>query len=268
VYCQESPSHVSWPYSPGPGLRVVPADVTRDVLDSSRVVSAIVRVAHDHDPVHHDRWGRRRDIPVRQRPAVRVNRVVAQTQVEVHDPVQPEVGQGSTGVGVERGQVVAGRDRVDDTAAIDLRVGDCLAVVLSRGGLPARIVPHPPHPQRLARGRVDRHHGASLTGDGVELVAHLERRGPVDEIGLGAVVGRFPAPCDLELPDVARVDLIQRRIAAAALVPAPVAPLAVLGARTLRCRGVCPTQQKGGGHREHGSGGPAAAHHPVHGCLH
>ena len=162
-------------------------------------------------------------------PPVGVHGVVAQPEVEVHDAAQAEEGQQMPRLCVEGGQVVAGRDHEDRGTALDLGVGHSLSVVLARRGLPARVVPLPPHPEGLARGGIDRHDRAALAGHGVEPVADLDGGAPIDEVRLGAVVGRVPAPGHLELADVLGVDLVEGRIAAAPLVPAPVPPLAFLG---------------------------------------
>ena len=184
-------------------------------------------------------------------------------------PLRPKYGSRLAGLRVEGDQVVAGRDRVDDAAALHLGVGDALAVVLAGRGLPARLLLHPPHPEGLAGGGVDGHDRAALAGHGVEPVADLDRRAPVDEVGLGPVVGRVPAPGDLELARVLGVDLVERRIAAAGLVPAPVAPLAlvrplVLSGAAARRRGPpgrvpSPGARRGGGRARSSLGPPLDA---------
>ena len=108
---------------------------------------------------------------------------------------------------------------------------------------PARVVGlRVVDPFRLTGRRIERGDLAQA-GRGVEAVADLDRRHLV-AAGLHAaaaqpailrhaiVVGRRPAPGNLELVDVARIDLVERCVALPALVAGGHRPLAVL----CRCR--------------------------------
>ena len=217
----EAPEHAA-------GLGVVAADVAGNVLLPLRVVAPVVRVAHDDDAVHHDGRRARSDVSGIEDPPVGVHGVVPHPEVQIDDPSQPEEGKQVTRFGVQGHQVVAGCDQEDGGAALHLGVGHGLSVVLAGGGFPAGVVPLPPHPEGLARGRVDGHDGAALPGHRVEPVADLDGRAPVDVVGLGAIVEGGPAPGHLELGDVLGRDLVERRVPAASLVRAPVAPFSFL----------------------------------------
>src|SRR5690606_10455917 len=69
-------------------------------------------------------------------------------------------------------------------------------------------------------------------------------------VDLGAEVVAAPDPRDLELREVARVDLVERRVARAGRVGAPVAPFAVWVAVSRRLRGARPVHGESQGQGE------------------
>ncbi len=185
--------------------------------------------------------------------------------MQVDDPAQAEERKQVAGVGVERAKIIAGRDHEDRGAALHLGVGHALPVVLASGGFVAWVVPLPPHPERLPRDGVDGHDRATLPGHVVQTVAHLDGRPPVDEVRLGSVVGRVPAPRDLETARVLGVDLVEGRVAAAPLVPAPVPPLAFLRSLRLGEGGMGEEGRRGG--ERHGKEGRPEERAFVHGFF-
>ena len=95
---------------------------------------------------------------------------------------------------------------------------------LARRLLPADAFVHPPHPERLAVLGIERRSNATRGGDGEQAAVRVERRRAIVLVlteGPGV-----PLPGDLQLAEVRRVDLIERRVARAPGVGAPVAPLA------------------------------------------
>src|SRR5204863_5899554 len=79
------------------------------------------------------------------------------------------------------------------------------------------------HPERLSVIRIDRNSDAALGGHGEQPSVGVQRRGA--EVLVRAERRRSPLPRDLERVEVARVDLVERRVAGAPGVTAPVAPL-------------------------------------------
>ena len=110
------------------------------------------------------------------------------------------------------------------------------------GGLARRAreallaVVRPPDPQQLAALRVDRDDVARDAGLRVEHAVDHQRRRLVARFGPRAVVAGVEPPRDLELARVARVDLVERRIALRGEVAAVEPPLDVLRRRHRRRR--------------------------------
>ena len=228
-----------------PRLGVVAPDVPGHVFLALRVVAAVVRVAHDHHPVHHDRGRAGRDVAGVEDAPIGVHGVVAHAQVQVDNAAEAKEGEEVARVGVESDEVVARGHHEDGGTPLDLGVGHALPVVLAGGGLVARVVPLAPHPQRLARRRIDGHHAPALSRHVVEPVAHFDRRAPIDVVGFRAVVLGGPTPGHFKLAHVLGRDLIERRVATAPLVAAPVAPLALFRPLRLREYGRCGEGQHG-----------------------
>ena len=128
-----------------------------------------------------------------------------------------------------------GRRRVEDHGpSVDLAVGHAFPVVVAHAAVEPRGVGLAVGPQRLARGRVDGRDRTALAGDGVERPIDVERSGAEDVVHGGPEVVAPPHPCDLELLEVAGVDLIERQIPHVRRVAADVAPLALRRAALLR----------------------------------
>ena len=242
-------------------------DVAGDVLDARLPVARLVADEHHDHPVDHD--GRRRARDHAQLAGDAVSRVVAGGAVQPASPVLDErrdqveapglrkaverdraapVLQRAAGLGVERPEEERGTGDEDHPAAVDLRIGDALAV-----GLPGRAqVPHrlglAEGPERLAGSRIDSHHLPAGRGHGVDDAVDVDRRGAVEVVDVGPEVVAPPDPGDLQVGEVVAVDLVQGRRAGVPGVAAEIAPLAVLGAgQALR--------RRGGGGQQQGSHG-------------
>ena len=145
-------------------------------------------------------------------------------------PSLPKDGTGCAGLRVERDQAVARRD-VED-AVVAAAVGP----VGQRRGPTAAAAPPAPrgafgiavHPQQLAGRGVERHHRAARAAGRVEHAADHQRRAFELVFRARAEAVGLEAPGDFELVEVARVDLIERRVPGAAQIGRVVRPLAVL----------------------------------------
>ena len=112
-------------------------------------------------------------------------------------------------------------------------------------------VVRPPDPQHLAALRIDRDDIARGAGLRVQHAVDHQRRGLVARFGARAVVAGVEAPRDLELRRVARVDLVERRIALRREIAAVEPPTRRLGRRCCGAFG-------GRGRRWRGCGASAA----------
>ena len=200
--------------------------------------------ADDHDVAGHHR----RAVPGQlARDRVEVLVVVL---LEIDDAVGAEVPDRPAGGGVERDELIADGHEVDPFIACAVRpVPDAAA----------RQSPHRPlgpfplveaiHPQVLARRGVERDDGAAAAGGGVEHAVDDERGRLQVEVGARPEVVGPEAPRDLQVAEVAGVDLIERCVARRAEVARPGAPLAA-GRAVLRRRrraaeqGCCREQQE------------------------
>ena len=243
-------------------------DVAGHVLDAGLPVARLVADEHHDHTVHHDGRGRGGDHAELAGNAVAG--VVAGRAVHPAPPVLDEgrdqveaagrgkaverdlaapVLEGAAGLGVERPQEEGGAGDEDHPAPVHLRIGDPLAV-----GLPGRAqVPDrlglAEDPERLPRGRIDRHHLPPRRGHRVEDAVHVDRGGPVEVVEVGSEVVAAPDPGHLQVGEVAAVDLLEGGRAGVAGVAAEVAPLPVLGPRQALRRGGASQQQHGGAGR-------------------
>ena len=210
----------------GPGI--VAHDVAWHVLDPCLVVTLLVGITHHDHVVYH--YGRRRTgdhsyFPGNSRVMVerlaellkgkpaphqifqRVNDPGLGKSLHRHGPA--ESLQRQTGLGVERVEEEAGSRDVDHPAAIDLGVGDSLSIVLPHGALKAQRVGLAEGPKGLTRSRIDGDHLPPLAGHSVEDTVDEDGRGFEGVVDRGAEVVRPPDPSDLQIFEVAGVDLVQ-----------------------------------------------------------
>ncbi len=232
------------------GRRVVRHDVARHHLLARLVVALLGGVSDDDHAVRHDRRRRCRDVADLQgNPLIGVvlliqvlprAPVLDQVRDQVHGPRGREprnrhalapVLEGLSGLRVQRVQEEAwGRDE-DDPSAVDLAVGDSLAVAFAHRILITLGVRLGEAPQEFTRGRVERDHVTAFAGDRDEF--------PVD-VGARRLRGartearRLKLPSDFEILEVRGVDLGGRCVARVPRVPAEVRPLPALGTRSLR----------------------------------
>ena len=231
-----------------------PRDVARHVLDAGLVVALLGRVAHHDHPVDDDRGGRAGDVAqlsgdaevgvVGAVPALPRPPVGDQVRQQVDHPGarkprqrhrRPPVLEGPPGPGVEGVEEEGGADRVDDAAAVDLGVGDALAVPVPHAPVEPGSLRLAERPQRLSRRGVDRGHGAALAGHGIQRAVDVDRgRTGHPEPSRPEVVAP-PDPRHLEVLEVVGGHLVERRVAGMRRVAPDVAPFAgVLGERRRR----------------------------------
>ncbi len=182
--------------------------------------------------------GRRRVRDVARVGRQSLGRVVVVTQVgeQVDGPLVTEALDLVPGVRIQRVQHEGGRHDEDPPVAVHLTVGHALAVVLPHRVLPPLGGGLPERPERFAGCRVDRDDGAPLPGHAVQSAVDVDRSRAEDVVGRGSKVVALPYPGDLELLEVGRVDLVERRVVRTPGVTAPVAPLTVLRAGLLRAK--------------------------------
>jgi len=161
------------------------------------------------------------------------------TDLHVDDAVGAEAGNGDAGLRVQRDQAVAGGHV--DHAVVALAVGPvrkAAAGQLARGVDGAGRLPSPRAPRSAHRSsrRARRRSGACHPWRRWNALDH-QRRAFELELGTGAEVVGLEPPRNLELVEIAAVDLIEWRVARAFDVGRVVRPLAVLCARE---SGACP----------------------------
>ena len=135
-------------------------------------------------------------------------------------PSSPKLVDALAGARVERDHLIA-RRHVDDARVVAvLPVREAAARELARRDLAALAFVEPMHPEQLAVAGVERDDGAARARRRVDdAVDHQRRRLKVVFAVRAEIVG-LEAPRDLEPAEVARVDLVERRVARVAEVAA------------------------------------------------
>ena len=128
---------------------------------------------------------------------------------------------------VEDRQVVSRRHDDDSLIGPVRPIGQPASGELARRLLPANALVDPPLPDGLSGGRIDRRTPLRrLVATVIRSSIREERRRSI--ILILAVLARVPLPRDLERIEVGGVDLIERRVARAPRIGAPIAPFAGL----------------------------------------
>ena len=217
-------NRVEDPHAPA-RLDVEPADVALLVALAARHAAGEVRGADD-DGVAGDE--RRRVQPDLAGDEVH-DLVVVQLQID--DAVLAEAGDRGAAPGIERDEPVAGRDVENPLLPAVGPVREATAGQLAGRGFGALTFPLAVHPHQLAGRRVERHHRPPRPGGRVHDATHHQRRGLELIFGPGTEAFGLESPRDLQLAEIVRGDLIERRIARVAEVGAVGRPLALLRAR-------------------------------------
>ena len=163
--------------------------------------------------------------------------------------------------GVEGDQAVAGR-HVED-ALVALAVGPvrhAAARQLARRDRGAVALAVAVRPDQFTGASVERDDGSACARGRIEHASDRERSAFELELGARAEVVGLEAPRDLELVEVGRVDLIERRILRAPHVRRVVRPVAVSGARHRAALG-----RRADGHPDHAG---SEHGHDRHGAFH
>ena len=207
-------------------MNVVATDVAFQVRLRRRPHADLVRGTDDDDVADHE-----------SRRAVADARLVvdlaAYADHEIDDAVLAEARHRPARVGIERREMEPRRhDQQALVAGAVAPVGGAAPRGLARRAREALLaVVRPPDPQELAALRVDGDDVASDAGLRVEHAVDHQRRRLVASFGPRAVVARVEPPGDLELAGVARIDLVERRIALRGEVTAVEPPLDVVARR-------------------------------------
>ena len=220
------------------GVDVIAANVARRVQPRGQRDADLKRGAHHHNIANDDRRRGGADGAVQHHLAV-------EAEPEVDVAVFPEARDRRAGLGVQRDQLIAGGDEQDPVVAAAVAPVADAAIVGAHGSALGGIVTAI-GPQRLAGGGVGRDHGAPGAGGEEQLAARHQRSHFPGRLRRGAHVLGLPAPDHLQILDVVRVDLIERRIPGAAGVASVHAPLAGGGSSLLRaCRRQIPDGERG-----------------------
>ena len=207
------------------------ADVALLVAAALGIAAGSVRGADDDD-VFRDR--RRRVESDLARDEIHLLVVVF---FQIDDAALAERRDRRAGFRVQRDKAIAWRD-VENAfvARVVAPVREAAPRQLPRRVRAARALVLAVHPQHLAGGRVERDHGAPRSAGRVDDALHHQRRRLELELGPRTEIVGLEPPGDLELAEVARVDLIERRVPRMRDVAAVAAPLAVLRAGLPRHR--------------------------------
>ena len=168
---------------------------------------------------------------------------------QIDDAVPAEAGCEETRFRIERDHLIPGRD-VDNARALAAAarpVRQAASRQLARRRLAALALVLAVHPEHLAGRCVERDGGAPCAGGGVDDAVHHQRRPLVVELGPRAERVGLEAPRDLELVEVLRGDLIERRVARARKVAAIGGPFGPLRLRRLLAAQIGGGEQKRGG---------------------
>jgi hypothetical protein len=202
------------------GPHVVAADVPLHVGLAARDATGPVGGADDDDVVADHRSGMETDFA-----GDRVDFLIV-LGLQVHHAVGAEAGNRIPVLRVEGDEAIAGRDVQDAFFTAVGPVRETAAGEHSWRPGAARPFDLAVHPQKLAGGRIERHNRTPRAGCCVEDAVRHERRALEVELGTRAEVLRLEPPGDLEILEIARRDLIERRVAAVAQVGAVRAPFA------------------------------------------
>ena len=239
------------------------ADIPRKVPHADGVVAVNRRIADDDDVVDDDRRRARRDLTILRIDtdgAVRADafllvpcfsrlrlpvwpgvadleRLVvidgqrherkSETIHQIDDAGFAELWIRLPGLGVEQHHVIPRGHQDDAFLGALAPIGDAAPGELPRCFLPPDAFVELVLPQCLAIGRIDGERRTSRARDCENPAVGVEWRRPVVLIDPGARGLGVPLPCDLQRPEVGRVDLIEAGVAGTPGVGAPVPPFTV-----------------------------------------
>ena len=145
--------------------------------------------------------------------------------LQIDNTVGAEVLERHAVPGVEADELVTDRDVEDSLVALAVGpVADAATGKTPRRTQRALALVEAMHPQQLAGLRVERDGVAMLADGRVEHAVDHQRRGLEVEVGPRAHAVRAEAPGNLQLAEVRRGDLIERRVARDAEIATPVPP--------------------------------------------
>jgi hypothetical protein len=203
------------------GAYVETPDVAFHIPARGGHVTGGVRRAHHHHIARHQRRGMQADIGVDQ-----IDGLV-EILFQIDQAIVAERRIGNAGRGIQRDQLIADGDVKDALLAAVGPIGHAMARKLARRiGRPRAFI-HAVHPQQLARFRINRHAIAARSGGGEQAALDEQRRRFKLIFLAGAQNIGLEAPRHFQIAKIARVDLVQRRIARVGLIGGIVAPFRV-----------------------------------------
>ena len=176
-------------------------------------------------------------IGVACRPISSVQRieVLIDVLLQIDDAAVAEALDAIAGARVERDHLIA-RRHVDDAFVVAvLPVREPAARELPRRDLAALAFVEPMDPEQLAVAGVERDDGAARARRRVDDAVDHQRRRLKIELAIRPEAIGLEAPRDLEAIEVARVDLVERRVARVAEIAAVGRPLAARRAALRQC---------------------------------
>ena len=179
----------------------------------------------DDDVADDERRRRRARFDVVHRPA--------QAAAQVDDAGLAELAHRQPRIRVERPEIEARRHGQHAPLVAALPIGDAAPRRAARRRAKALAVAGAPDPQRLAAAGVDRNDIARRARRRVQHAVDHQRRRLALHLRRRAEVAAVPTPRDLQILDVLRVDLIERRVVLRREAAAVDGPLD--GAALLRC---------------------------------
>jgi hypothetical protein len=153
--------------------------------------------------------------------------VLVVLELQIDRAVLAEALDRIAGLRIEREQPVARRDIEDAFLSAVAPVRQPASGELARRRVTTRPLEFLVHPEQLARCRIERDDRAARPGRRVDdATSHQRRRFELELRSRTEVLG-LESPCNLELVEVTRVDLVKRRVARVGEISAVGRPFAV-----------------------------------------
>jgi hypothetical protein len=227
------------------GANVEAANVALDVRLAARRTAGEVCGPDDDHVARHDRRRMQADLA-----GDGINLLI-ELLLEIDDAVGAKRRDPIAGFRIERDQLIPGRHVEDSFFLVVGPVREAAPRKLARCRRAALPLIEAVHPAHLAGQRVERDRGAARARGEIQLAADHQRRGLQVVLDAWSEAVGPEAPRHLEIIEIARVDLIERRVTGTRQISAVGAPLAVLRTRLSGGRSRRPCRPHGPD-REHG----------------
>src|SRR5262245_8124039 len=214
---------------PFAGANIETPNVPFIILETPRRRSFAERGADDDDIAADDRRALESDLTCHE---VRENRLI-DVRLEIDDAVRSKARNGRAGFRIERDQTIAWRDVEDSFLSPVGPIGETPSGKWTGGRRTAWTFVFSMDPALRTGGSVERDDGAARAGGRVQHTANHQRRALELELWPRSERIRLEAPGNLERVEVARSDLIERRVPRSSRIASVARPLA-LGRRERR----------------------------------